>query len=130
MTRVVIDASTLTDLLSGADLEVIQGAVAARGLLAPAHIDAEVLSALRGLMLGGRLSEARVRDALTDLHDLPLERWPLARPLLDRALDLAANITTYDALYVALAEAVDIPLLTRDVRLARAAERFVDVEVV
>ena len=130
MTGLVLDASALTDLLSGADQEAIVDAIADRSLLAPAHIDAEVLSALRGLMLSGALSQARVRDSLIDLADLPLERWSLAGPLLRRALDLAANITSYDALYVALAEGTGVPLLTRDVRLAKAAERLIDVELI
>lgn len=128
MTDLVIDASALIDALVGTEQVAIQEMIAGRPLVAPAHVDAEVLSGLRGLTLGGHLSRTRCLDALTDLRDLPLERWPLDDGLLRRAFDFAANLTSYDALYVALAEALDAPLLTRDARLARTARRWVRVE--
>lgn len=127
---VVVDASVVADALVGADSAVLHEVLADRTLLAPAHIDAEVLSALRGLMLGRHLSRRRCRDALLDLDALPLDRWPLAPLLLGRALELAENVTSYDALYVALAELAEAPLVTRDARLARAARRWVAVELV
>mgnify|MGYP003377930194 FL=1 len=127
---VVVDASVLVDALVGADSVELHRAIGNRPLLAPAHVDAEVLSALRGLMLGKHLSQQRCRDALLDLDALPLERWSLTAVLLSRAFDLADAITSYDALYVALAEVVSIPLVTRDRRLARAAQRWVTVELV
>jgi predicted nucleic acid-binding protein len=71
----------------------------------------------------------RIVDA-DDLYALPLERWSLTAVLLSRAFDLADAITSYDALYVALAEVVSVPLVTRDRRLARAAQRWVTVELV
>lgn len=64
--ELVIDASALVDALVGEDAEAIVDTVAGQSMLAPAHLDAEVLSALRGLRLGGQLSLGRCRDALTD----------------------------------------------------------------
>ncbi|RIK16956.1 MAG: hypothetical protein DCC50_03320 [Acidobacteria bacterium] len=89
----VIDASVLVDLLTGA---LRPGALpdATRGdWHAPAHVDVEVLHALRGLVMGGQLSVGRARDALLDLDDLRLERWPLHREFAVRALDLRAALT-------------------------------------
>lgn len=127
---VVVDASVLVDALVGADAADLHAVLADRPLLAPAHIDAEVLSALRGLMLGKHLTRERCRDALLDLDALPLDRWSLSPVLLSRAFDYADEVTSYDALYVALAEVAGVPLITRDSRLARTAQRRVKVELV
>jgi len=129
-TAAVVDASVLVDALVGADSADVHVVLGDRALLAPAHVDAEVLSALRGLTLGKHLSRRRCRDALLDLEALPLDRWPLSPVLLGRAFDLADSVTSYDALYVALAEVADVPLVTRDAKLARAARRRVKVELV
>jgi predicted nucleic acid-binding protein len=67
--------------------------------------------------------------ALIDLTDLPLRRYPHDL-LLPRIWDLRNNLTAYDAAYVALAEALNAPLLTRDRRLATAAGHFAQVELV
>lgn len=128
---IVIDASVLVDLLAGPAPEVLLDSVIDEEWHAPQHVDAEVIHALRGLVLGGHLSQHRARDALRDLHDLQLHRWPFDLPLALRALDLAHTVTAYDAAYLALAEALGAPLTTRDRRLARAAASLsVEVEVV
>lgn len=129
---IVIDASVVVDLLAGPAPEVLLASVVDEEWHAPQHVDAEVVHALRGLVLGGHLSQHRARDALRDLHDLQLHRWPFDLPLALRALDLAHhNVTAYDAAYLALAEALGVPLITRDRRLARAAASLsVEVEVV
>lgn len=128
---IVIDASVVVDLLAGPAPEVLLASVIDEEWHAPQHVDAEVVHALRGLVLGGHLSQHRARDALSDLHDLQLHRWPFDLPLALRALDLAHNVTAYDAAYLALAEALGVPLITRDRRLARAAASLsVEVEVV
>lgn len=67
MTGVVVDASVVVDALVGADAAELHGVLGDRPLIAPAHVDAEVLSALRGLLLGRHLSRKRCRDALLDL---------------------------------------------------------------
>ena len=68
----------------------------------------------------GDINGDRGRAALADLADLPMRRYPRDF-LLPRIWDLRNNLTAYDAAYVALAEALDAPLLTRDRRLAAAA---------
>ena len=70
-------------------------------------------------MSAGQLDERRVRLALTDLAALPIRRAP-HRPLLARCWELRDNVTVYDAAYVALAELLDVVLLTADARLASA----------
>jgi predicted nucleic acid-binding protein len=128
---IVVDASVIVDVLTEhfdtADLRELLSA--ADELQAPAVLDYEVVESLRGLTLGRRISRARALDALTDFEDLSIKRWPLGDGLRRRALTLGDNFTAYDASYVALAEALDCPLVTRDQRLARAARDLVEVEV-
>ena len=89
------------------------------GIAAPDLVDIETVSALRAHWLAHKLSEGRFRAAIDDLCDLPIVRHP-ARPFLARAFQLRANVTAYDSLYVALAEALDCALVTGDVRQAAA----------
>jgi predicted nucleic acid-binding protein len=69
------------------------------------------------------------RQAVEDLESLPIVRYPHG-PLLQRAWDVRRNVTAYDAMYIALAEALDVPLWTRDNRLAAAPGHAAVVEVV
>jgi predicted nucleic acid-binding protein len=96
-------------------LLLVQGEV----LHAPHLIDVEVAQVLRRLELAKVLEEARAKQALEDLGDLRLVRHPHA-DLLDRVWSLRRNLTAYDALYLALSEALDAPLVTTDQRLATA----------
>lgn len=120
----VVDALTMVEGSSDLRAELAHG-----DLHAPALLDFEVVSALRGLTLGGKLSAARAQDTLTDFDALPIERWPSAPALRQRAFSLRENLTAYDAAYVALAEALHCPLLTRDARLARTGTQIVEVRV-
>lgn len=95
---------------------------------APELLDVEVVQILRRFWLGGELHDERGRQALADLRDLPLERYR-HDPLLPRVWELRGNMTAYDAVYVALAEALDAPLVTCDGRLARAMPPGIKVEV-
>lgn len=88
----------------------------------PHHAVVEVTSVLRGWVRGGHLPEQRAHGALADLAALPAVRWP-AEPLLPRTWQLRETMTPYDAVYVALAEALDASLLTADARLHRAARQ-------
>ena len=88
-------------------------------LSAPELLDAEVLSALRGAVLGGRLEEGRALAALDDLTVWPLERIP-NRTLARLAWRHLHNVSAYDAFYIAAARAHDAALLTADGRLSRA----------
>ncbi len=113
----VIDAGALLELLLRTlRAESVQAVVADRQLIAPAVIDAEVLSALRGLERNRAVSPLRAAQAVTDLAHAPLERFPL-HPLLDRAWGLRDTLHAYDALYVALAIELDCPLVTTDDRI-------------
>jgi predicted nucleic acid-binding protein len=119
----VVDASVLTAFYVADDPRreaVVARLDAGDSLVAPAHIDAEVVSALRGLAF--RLPQLRsaVPGALAHLARFPLRRLPLA-PLLDRMWELRANVTAYDAAYVAIAEALAAPVITCDARLAAAS---------
>jgi predicted nucleic acid-binding protein len=93
---------------------------------APHLLDIEVAHVLRRLQRLGAMTAKRGREALEDLADAPLRRVP-HQPLLPRIWDLRANLTAYDAAYVALAEALDGALLTLDAKLAKAAAAFIRV---
>ncbi len=98
-------------------------------LHAPAHFDVEVVSALRGLAKSGKFSTEGCLEALAILQDLRIEREAHG-PLLERIWELRHNLTPYDAAYVALAEALGVPLVTGDRRLARAPGIRCRVELV
>ncbi|HEY2041249.1 MAG TPA: type II toxin-antitoxin system VapC family toxin [Jatrophihabitans sp.] len=126
-----MDASALVDALTGADgSEALRHRLASEQLHAPGLVDYEVVSALRGLTLGGHLSAHRAEDVLTDLDDLPLQRWPAADLLRRRAFQLRRNLSAYDAAYLSLAEILGCPLVTRDRRLARSRAHRARLEVI
>jgi len=94
----------------------------------PHLADLEVLSALGTLRRGGSLSEDGARQARHNLGLLPLRRYAHA-PFASRIWELRDNLTVYDAVYVALAEALGARLLTADARLARAPGARCQIEV-
>jgi predicted nucleic acid-binding protein len=102
--------------------------VAAGSLHAPHLLDVEFLHALRGLVRGGKLSLDRAQDARTDFADLTITRYPVAG-MGNRTWQLRDNLTAYDACFVALAEALQCPVVTCDERLSRAAGHSAVVEV-
>jgi predicted nucleic acid-binding protein len=118
---VVLDASAMLELLLGtkAGGRVATRVALARAVHVPHLIDVEVAGALRRLVLARELPEARGDDALADLLAWPLERHAHAW-LLPRAWALRNSVTPYDAVYLALAEALGEPLLTLDAKLSRA----------
>lgn len=97
-------------------------------LHAPHLIDIEVAQVLRRYAMSSAIDEARGREALADLADFPLRRYSHDL-LLMRLWALRANLTAYDAAYVALAETLDAPLLTRDRRLAAAPGHRARIEL-
>ena len=120
MAEYVIDASAAVEYLLKTELGLtISGVIENASLLAPELMDAEVLSALRRVVLYGRLDEARAQMAMEDLRDWPVERLSL-RALAPLAWQYYRNISAYDAFYVAAARSHDLPLITTDARLARA----------
>ena len=95
-------------------------------LHAPHLIDIEILQALRGLVRGGKLSADRAEDVRTDVAALAITRYG-HEPLADRVWALRENLTAYDAVFVALSEALGVPLITCDARLAAAPGIVVDL---
>ncbi|MDX6609365.1 MAG: hypothetical protein QOF85_1290 [Solirubrobacterales bacterium] len=121
----VVDASVLVTVLAGAEharwAEAQLSENGVRGSLwAPYLIDAEVGHSLRRRVGADQLQANDARAALFDLARFPLRRIAHSE-LLDRAWALRHNLSFYDGLYVALAERLEIPLLTLDSRLAKAA---------
>lgn len=120
---IVVDASAMLEVL----LQTPAAARVSRRIFAPGEtlhaphlLDVEIAQALRRYARSGVISSDRGAEALTDLADLPLNRYPHF-VLLPRIWQLRHNVTAYDAAYLALAEALDAPLLTRDRALASAA---------
>jgi predicted nucleic acid-binding protein len=127
---IVVDASAVLELLlrTPAAQAVERRLFGGRERLhAPHLLDVEVAHVLRRYALAGELQGDRGRAALEDLERLLLRRHP-HDILLPRAWELRANLTAYDAVYVALAEALDAPLVTRDRRLAGAAGHRARIE--
>jgi predicted nucleic acid-binding protein len=129
---IVADASALFDMLRR---RPTAAAIEARllgsevSVHVPHLLDAEVAQVIRRHAAGGDISPDRGYELLTDLLNLPLQRHPHDW-LLPRVWELRHNLTVYDAIYVALAEALDAPLVTRDQRLAAAPGHHARIEVV
>ena len=125
----VADASTIVAALVSERGGAARERLAAEPELHVPHLaDLEVLSALRTMHRKGSLSDRGVRQALHKLDLLPIRRYPHA-PFGSRIWELRDNLTVYDAVYVALAEALGACLLTSDVRLARAPGARCEIEV-
>ncbi len=114
---IVIDSSAMVEALVGrdADDELLNALQA--DMHAPHLLDVEVLSVLRGLALGGKLELQAAEQARTDYFAFTIARYE-AHGLADRIWELRHNHTTYDACYLALAEAMAAPLFTCDRKLA------------
>jgi predicted nucleic acid-binding protein len=128
---IVVDASAVLEVLLRTRMA---GRVEARlfgraSLHAPHLLDVEVAQVLRRYASRGELTAARGAEALADLAAFPLARYPHDL-LLGRMWQLRENLTAYDAAYVALAEALGAPLVTRDERLAAAPGHRAVVELV
>jgi len=127
---IVVDASVLVTALAddGDDGDRVRARLRGERLTAPHLIDLEVASAWRRLAAAGDLDDRRAQLALDDLHALRLERVP-HRPLVARCWELREDVTMYDAAYVALAELLDVTLVTADVRLTTAPRIRCEVEL-
>jgi predicted nucleic acid-binding protein len=128
----VLDASVLVEYLVDGEHgpEARRRIRSSSGWLwAPSVVDAEVGHALRGEVRAGALSARAAREALADLMEMKLERVG-HRLLAERAWELRENVSFYDGLYVALAEALGAPLLTFDRRLAKAPGVRAEIELV
>lgn len=118
---IVVDASVLATALAddATDGDTARARLRGETLVAPELVDLQVVSVLRRQVAAGKLSIRRTELAIIDLMQLPMRRVP-HRSLLRRCWQLRDNLTVYDAAYVALAEVLDVPLLTADRRLAHA----------
>jgi predicted nucleic acid-binding protein len=117
----VVDASCLCEVvIGGPEAETIRGRLSAdEDHAAPHIIDVEVLSVIRREHQLGHLDRTEATQAVEDLENWPGERYG-HRVLLGRAWELRATVRGWDAMYVALAEALDAVLITTDERLATA----------
>ena len=117
----VVDASLLVAATSdtGAEGAWAEEVLRAGGLIAPHLSLVEATNILRRLELAGKLGRVEAGSAARDLLQLDLDLVPYA-PFAERVWELRANVTSYDAWYVAVAEQLDLPLATLDRRLAEA----------
>lgn len=124
---VVVDASAIVDALLG----VKQVAVRLLGadLHAPVSVDAEVLHALRRKLIAELVTEDDAAAAVFVFQTLEITRHPVAH-LVNRMWAIRKNISAYDAGYVALAESLNVPLLTRDGRLSRSSGHTARIEYI
>jgi predicted nucleic acid-binding protein len=129
---IVLDASAAVEWL----LRTARGARVAHRILssretlhAPHLLDVEVTQVFRRQVAQGAITVSRAEEALQDLLDVRLRRYPHVL-FLRRVWELRDNLTAYDALYVALAEMLDATLLTRDGKLALAPDHYARIEVI
>ena len=128
---IVTDASVILDLLLNTPAA---GRIKSRmfgsdeTLHAPALLDLEIAQVLRRYASRREISAERGRSALAVLERFPITRYP-HEPLLPRIWELRANLTAYDAAYIALAEGLDATFLTRDARVANAPTHRATIEV-
>jgi predicted nucleic acid-binding protein len=118
----VVDACVFVDHLLGGRPLIGDGIE----LHAPAAVDLEVMSAWRRMMLNGSATASTVREGIELYSAMPIRRHEHLL-LLPRIWQLRHDVAVFDAAYVALAEALGLPLLTADRRLARTARRYCDV---
>ena len=128
--RLVCDASALVTVLldSGSSGVWLARRLAAAELYAPALLSFECSNVIRRHEIGGLISSDQAAQAHADLLDLPIALFPY-EPLAQRVWQLRRNLTSYDAAYVALAEAIDAPLITLDRRLSEAPGITCRIEV-
>jgi len=126
---IVIESSAMVDALVDEPVNPeLLALLADEELHAPALLDFEVASALRGHALGGKLDHARLDEAVEDFSAFRIERHHMT-DLLGHILDLRENFTVYDATYVILAQALEAPLVTADAKMNEAKRVGVDVRV-
>jgi len=126
----VVDCSIVIRLLANRPGDDLLRQRLARPIHAPTLIDAEVSSVTRGLAIttkpGVRITAERATQMLVDYAGLRIIRHAM-RPLQTRVFELRHNVTAYDAMYVALAESLGLPLLTDDGKLAMASGHTADI---
>jgi predicted nucleic acid-binding protein len=128
---IVVDAGVLAVALGddGRDGQRARNRLQSNTLAAPELVDLEVVSVWRRHVTAKLMTARRAAAAISDLGDLPLRRSS-HRPLLRRIWELRHVATPYDAAYVALAEALNVVLVTADARLARASGVRCEIEAI
>ena len=129
---IVVDASALLEFLLQTPLGArVEARLFRDGdeLHAPHLVDVEIVQVLRRLVRTGEVSPTRADEAIADLTDLDLHRHAHL-DLLGRAWKLRDNISAYDAVYVALAEAIEAPVVTCDGPLAKAPGHRARIEAI
>lgn len=126
---IVVDTSAVVAVLTARcpPRQLVDRLTGDGDLHAPHLLDVEVLHALRRMTARGALSYDRADDARADFADLLVTRYPHP-PLADRVWALRENVTAYDGMFVALAEALDVPLVTCDARMASAPGAAATIE--
>ena len=122
---IVVDCSLVLDLLVRASS--VGELDTAEVWCAPELLDIEIVAAVRGLLLKGELDDSTAQQLLRDYADLGIKLWPTGPHSQARMLELAHNISAYDAAYVVLAEGLGASLTTHDRRLAAAASGLVEI---
>ena len=129
---IVVDASALLEVLllrpAASDVESWLSQ-ANQTIHAPYLIDVEVTQVIRRFALQGKIDNQRGRSVIEDYSLMSIRRYPHT-PFLFRAWELRNNFSAYDAIYIALAESLDVPLITCDRRLAGAAGHSARIEVI
>ncbi|MGH3934828.1 MAG: type II toxin-antitoxin system VapC family toxin [Pseudonocardiaceae bacterium] len=127
---IVIDASALVSaLVDDPAIPELLALLADEELHAPALLDFEVVSALRGHLFGGLLDQVRADEALDDFAALQIERHQMTQAL-QHILDLRENFTANDAAYVVLARGLEATLVTSDTKMKEAERLGVEVQII
>jgi len=126
---IVIESSAMVEALVGDPANSnLLALLADEELHAPALLDFEVASALRGHVLDGKLDPVRLEEAVEDFVAFRIERHPMT-DLLGHMLDLRDNFTVYDAAYLVLAQALEVPVVSADAKLREASRLGIEVQV-
>jgi predicted nucleic acid-binding protein len=126
---IVIESSAMVSALVGDPVNPdLLALLADEELHAPALLDFEVASALRGHVMSGKLDPVQLDDAVEDFITFRIERHPMTG-LLGHLLDLRENFTVYDAAYLVLAQALEAPIVSADAKLREAIRLGIDVRV-
>ena len=126
---IVIESSAMVEALVGDPANPnLLALLADEELHAPALLDFEVASALRGHVVGGKLDPVRLEEAVEDFVAFRIERHPMT-DLLGHMLDLRDNFTVDDAAYLVLAQALEAPVISADAKLREATRLGIEVRV-